>query len=49
DLPEDTVAGTTVRIMYSVGLILTSPLQLFPAIKVRPQTPSTKSLVHLLD
>eukprot|EP00903_Cladosiphon_okamuranus_P013130 g12245.t2 len=34
DLPEGSVTGTTVRVMYSVGLILTSPLQLFPAVKV---------------
>ncbi|CAM9721892.1 unnamed protein product [Ectocarpus sp. 12 AP-2014] len=34
DLPQDTMAATIVRVMYSVGLILTSPLQLFPAIKV---------------
>lgn len=35
DLPEGSVTGTTVRFMYSVGLILTSPLQLFPAVKVK--------------
>eukprot|EP00752_Nemacystus_decipiens_P008798 g7851.t1 len=34
DLPEGSVAGTTVRLMYSIGLVLTSPLQLFPAVKV---------------
>eukprot|EP00904_Undaria_pinnatifida_P006913 jgi/Undpi1/3351/HiC_scaffold_15.g06724.m1 len=34
DLPEETIVGTTVRVMYSVGLVLTSPLQLFPAVKV---------------
>lgn len=28
------MAGTAVRVMYSLGLILTSPLQLFPAVKV---------------
>ena len=34
DLPEETIVGTAVRVMYSVGLVLTSPLQLFPAVKV---------------
>lgn len=36
DLPESSLAGTTVRVMYSLGLVLTSPLQLFPAVKVSP-------------
>lgn len=39
------MAGTTVRIMYSVGLILTSPLQLFPAIKVRSKTTLTGAVL----
>ncbi|CAM9305474.1 unnamed protein product [Laminaria digitata] len=34
DLPEGTIVGASVRVMYSVGLVLTSPLQLFPAVKV---------------
>lgn len=34
DLADGSVVGAVVRIMYSVGLLLSSPLQLFPAVKV---------------
>lgn len=35
DLPEESFVGVTIRVAYSVGLILTFPLQLFPAVRVR--------------
>lgn len=34
DVAEGTVLGTVIRIMYTVGVLLTFPLQLFPAVKV---------------
>lgn len=38
DLEDGTTAAAVVRVMYSLGLLLTSPLQLFPAVKVKLQT-----------
>lgn len=39
DLDDGSIVVAIVRIVYSLGLILTSPLQLFPAVKVRENTP----------